>query len=705
MKTLEIIGVRHHSPACALLVDRAVAAKPWVVLVEGPVDFNPRLDELRLAHTPPIAIYSYQLSATNAHASWAPFCAYSPEWRALAAPRVRFIDLPAWHPAFAKVENRYADRAGDAVQRMAIERGFDSTDALWDHLFELDDEGLAARLRTYFDAYRGEPMERDAEREAYMARWIDWAMHAAPDGATIVVVCGGYHAPALRALVGTTGQVDEPEVPVADGRTGSYLVPFSFPRLDAFHGYASGMPSPGYYQAVWEGRDGDAMTMGAIERLRKRGQRVSTADAIAVHQLAHGLAQLRGHRVPSRCDLLDGLAGALLKDALRAPVPWSLRAPLSAYTDPYLVEILAAFRGDARGVLAPETPLPPLVADVTAQMKDLPFGETEAKVTLELTDPRRVVLYRLRWLDVPGVELVSTADLRRGRTRTTEIWKLRRGDATEVALIERAVYGATLELAALARIEEALRDADSVVALVALLEQALRAGFAHLVDRLVAAAEDAARSEAVLGNAGKALATLCALVATEDVRLDALLATLTERALILLESYDGPDEEFDRDSVDAVRAIRAAHSPLSDDVLARRIANPNTPPAIRGACIGARWPSPDAAAAILGVPSKRLGDLLAGLFALAREAFRERALVELVDDRLRGMTDQGFLEHLPALRRAFAFFPPGERRQVARLLAARYRNTDLLAPVAPDAAEMVALEARWFELAARFKLL
>jgi hypothetical protein len=34
---------------------------------------------------------------------------------------------------------------------------------------------------------------------------------------------------------------------------GSYLVPYSFRRLDAFDGYQSGMPSPGYYQQLWEG--------------------------------------------------------------------------------------------------------------------------------------------------------------------------------------------------------------------------------------------------------------------------------------------------------------------------------------------------------------------------------------------------------------------------------------------------------------------
>jgi hypothetical protein len=51
--------VRHHSPAAARAVrDWIGANRPAAVLIEGPSDFNDRLDELALAHELPIAIYS-----------------------------------------------------------------------------------------------------------------------------------------------------------------------------------------------------------------------------------------------------------------------------------------------------------------------------------------------------------------------------------------------------------------------------------------------------------------------------------------------------------------------------------------------------------------------------------------------------------------------------------------------------------------------
>ncbi|MEM9192222.1 MAG: hypothetical protein AAGF12_23820, partial [Myxococcota bacterium] len=124
---ITFLGVRHHSPACAGLVRTFIREqRPSHILIEGPADMNPRLDELALPHRLPIAIFSFfQRDGDNtehraddrtgdAHgaadltadpapdetsepdevsepaptlprqlSSWAPFCDYSPEWVAL----------------------------------------------------------------------------------------------------------------------------------------------------------------------------------------------------------------------------------------------------------------------------------------------------------------------------------------------------------------------------------------------------------------------------------------------------------------------------------------------------------------------------------------------------------------------------------------------------------------------------------------------
>ncbi len=100
-----IVGIRHHSPACARLVKSLIESqRPRYVLIEGPADFNDRVDELFLAHQLPVAIYSYcqyQDGAAPGRGAWTPFAEFSPEWQALQADRriqaqTYFIDLPCW---------------------------------------------------------------------------------------------------------------------------------------------------------------------------------------------------------------------------------------------------------------------------------------------------------------------------------------------------------------------------------------------------------------------------------------------------------------------------------------------------------------------------------------------------------------------------------------------------------------------------------
>src|ERR1700744_5862003 len=75
---LTILGVRHHSPACAWRVRRAIEAiRPAFVLIEGPSDFNPHLEDLRLPHSLPLAVFSFHAAPGTTQASYAPLCDYS----------------------------------------------------------------------------------------------------------------------------------------------------------------------------------------------------------------------------------------------------------------------------------------------------------------------------------------------------------------------------------------------------------------------------------------------------------------------------------------------------------------------------------------------------------------------------------------------------------------------------------------------------
>ena len=99
-----VLGVRHHSPACARVVQDVIRRQsPAFVLIEGPVDYNERIDELLLGHQLPVAVFSFMHSAARSHASWSPLCDYSPEYVASsvknrevasASERSTFLALP-----------------------------------------------------------------------------------------------------------------------------------------------------------------------------------------------------------------------------------------------------------------------------------------------------------------------------------------------------------------------------------------------------------------------------------------------------------------------------------------------------------------------------------------------------------------------------------------------------------------------------------
>lgn len=666
---LRVVGVRHHSPACARLVLRAIEeARPRYVLIEGPSDINGRIGELFLSHSLPIAVFSYSIGLTGSSSSWSPLCDYSPEWVALkAAERCGstplFIDLPAWHEAFAGVKNRYSDRrarAGEGIAALCERLGLPDTDSLWDHLFEqpMPLEELDRRLSAYFRELRAEGPE-DAEenaREAFMARWIAWAMaDCEARGGDVIVVCGGFHAPALERLwkeIPADIAAQIPNIPAeapaggdapgmsAEARR-SYLVPYSFYRLDSFVGYESGMPSPAYYQAVWdEGPEaaGEAMLFAAIERLRKKKQLVSPADAIAASTCAQALQNLRGHKALARTDILDGLAGALVKEALDAPLPWTRRGKLPPGTDPMIVEIVAAFSGERTGELSPDTPRPPLVTDALAQIEaaGIPFTPAPAHVHVPIADPEGLrksrVLHRLRVLEIPGISRSRAPSWGRSGSALAEVWSVKRALDADAALIEASAYGATLEAAAAGRIEELLLHAEDIGSVAGLLLEAALLGVSGLAARLLREIEQAVWSEPSFAAVGRALEHLVALFRHDAIlgvrgspEFAAVIGAAFDRGLWLFEGIQGENAPLPpadvsaavalRDTLIAVEAVRAEFAQSSAGqgilysnsnsnpksnlmlvdrsrahaVMRRRAREPSAPAALRGAALGFLW--------------------------------------------------------------------------------------------------------------------
>lgn len=487
--------VRHHSPAAARLLKEYIEkTQPQAILIEGPSDFNDRLEELNLPHQLPIAIYSYlQDQNMGQRGAFYPFCVYSPEWQALTTAfahqiSVKFIDRPWAELALSVLSNhRYGDGTlaqNPYVTILCQKLGVEDFDELWDTLFEIDPNlsltdyferchRLCFQLRTHDDS----SLQCDRFREAFMVQEIrkmqnfldiDKDFNKNQSKHKLLVVTGGFHSYALFSQIygfpfenfdqnpnlETAKNSENPQPlnpqPLNIIQKGIALTPYTYDRLDSLTGYDAGMSSPGFYHQVWLDRSGQLdqepsyrkLLAQVILNLRDQKQQgVSAADLIAVNSMAQALANLRGHAEVWRQDLVDGIISALVKEDV-----------LQGELHPLLAAVYQVFRGNDRGHLAVGTPLPPLVIEIQAQIDH--YGLTPERsmrsLNLDLHQPQDLeksqFLHQLRSLKISGYRLVAGTDFvrREDLSELWEQWEIRWSPEFDANCIEAAIYGSTL---------------------------------------------------------------------------------------------------------------------------------------------------------------------------------------------------------------------------------------------------------------------
>jgi Family of unknown function (DUF5682) len=759
--------VRHHSPAAARLVRQLIIDRsPAIILIEGPSDFNDRLDELLLPHQLPIAIYSYVHTADNLRrGAFYPFCIYSPEWQALQTARelgipVKFIDLPWSARTTARtIENCYSDetlKRSDYIHTLCDKLGVEDFDALWDTLCEIDPALTLPQYLERCHQFCWHLRQTDAgissldlEREAFMVEQIQAARVVC--SGQILVITGGFHSSALHAALNDPRSIANPPPrgflpPMLAGsreivNKGIALTPYNYDRLDNLTGYNSGMPNPGFYHAVWMHRQigskniASTLLQQVVKSLRTQKQIASTADLIAVQTLAQGLSDLRGHAEIWRSDLIDGVIGGLVKEDMG-----------QTGTHPFLAAVYQVFRGHDRGRLAPGTPLPPLVTDLHHRLQALDLFPTATKRSIDLnltpdlqagSPPERTksaLLHCLRLLQIHGIQRTDGTDFttRTDLTKIWERWQLHWTPDFDSSSIEASIYGATVLEATIAKLQERANsiERNAETATLLLLDAAL-AGVDEcldLADKLV----ELIRQEGNFLSLARSIHHLLYLYRYDEIlgtakqeHIAELLAEAFGRGLWLLDSLGTPTGEEDLllkglgnllEAYERAGHLLAPYRSQFIQILDRVSQDVQQLPSIRGGAIGALW--------ILGeTPMERilatlryyaqpekLGDFLTGLFQLARETTqRDSNLVLSIDELLLAYSDDEFLEALPALRLAFSYFAPREKNNIAQTLvrsteADDLSTTDLLnIPLGADVAvEAIAFESRLFALLDRY---
>ncbi|GAB3540402.1 DUF5682 family protein [Noviherbaspirillum agri] len=522
--------VRHHSPACAYALQAMIRElRPAAVLIEGPDTFGKLIPLLLDDKTkPPVAVLcqiqphaakrTKEEDADSAEeeprsgTAFFPFCDYSPEWVALhegaaLGAQLAFIDRP-WNSARQRADDASTEAQSLMAERylahsaylnaLAARTGCRDHDELWDHLFELRSVTEMANWRELFSDvfsycamaradYEPEVLEAEGSlpRERHMAAHIaQWRRQL--DG-PIVVVTGGFHTLALTGLwreqnpapAKGKGTKRNSLSGASDGDGNSWLIRYSFDQLDALNGYGAGMPSPAYYQWVWEklqagmsegqqGQQGlqaqlrerqdhllqvtiDCLTSFA-QQSRARGlvDQISSANVQSAVIQAVRLAELRGHAGPGRQDLLDAVRSCFIKGAIHDG------------TQGLTSDLRRLLGGSRIGNIPPSAGSPPLLEDARrmASRNGVRLDDSEPRTShLDLYRKpshreRSRFFHLMTYLDTGLAKCQSGPDFL-GNSRLDlmiEEWRNAWTPLVEARLIELSSEGATLADVALARL-------------------------------------------------------------------------------------------------------------------------------------------------------------------------------------------------------------------------------------------------------------
>ncbi|NOV01415.1 DUF5682 family protein [Paenibacillus planticolens] len=496
-----VFGIRHLSPAGAYhLLAFLDEIKPTAVLVEGPSDASPFIEELSSSGVvPPVAILAYT-DGLPVRTLLYPYAAYSPEyqafqWASRNAAQAEFIDLPSNH-ALALYEQRQrgsfssedanADdlRAYVLEQRTLYERLAELSEepdyeAYWERHFEHNLEKDAYRQGIYQFSLQMRELTARQEmkfapqeaayneiREAYMRRKIQETIASGHAPEKIVVVTGAHHASAMDFRFPAMTDKELKSLPTTT--TKLTLMPYSYYKLSSHSGYGAGNQAPAYFELFWQClQKGDLKRLPALyfsqaaAHLREHGTHRSTASLIEAVRLAEALAALHEGSQPTWKDLRDAATVCLGYGEL------STIAEALARTD----------IGTAIGRLPEGVSQTPIQDDLNRELKRLKLEKYKSAVAatleLDLRENRRVKSEEAAFLDLKrsvllqrlellGISFVKKQRVNQASASWAENWVLQWTPEAEIQAVESTLKGETIELAAAFVLKERLEDCRDI---------------------------------------------------------------------------------------------------------------------------------------------------------------------------------------------------------------------------------------------------
>jgi hypothetical protein len=738
--------VRHHSPAVARHLAAAIRArKPKVLFLEGPAEAAAMIPFITDGKTkPPVAIYSSYRDDANTlglagiespapdiparFAAWYPMLPYSPEYIAMCESKatgteVVFMDLPHHallkphapaepKPAEAQAEETPSGGAegwehlfaeSSFYKMLAEVGGYRTWEEAWDSIFEsgtrlADREAFRRELAYFCAAVRTtsppELLSQDGtrERERHMWRTIQTELKKrklAPEKA--MVACGGFHL-----FLDRSDETPPPEPP--KGTVYVTVAPYSYVQTSELTGYGAGNRAPRWYEMLWNGSNEAPVEhiVAVLDRARKEGGAHSSADAISSSQHARMLAALRGRPSPVLDDLRDALITCCCKGRPGEEGAHLLRAMAAVET------------GHAVGRVTPALGQLPLLHDFYAEIDRLELGEVMGKdKRLKLAIDKReekglrqsVFFHRLEHLGIPlGKQIEEGGST--GQLLFREVWHLQWSPKVEATLVEKVLYGDTIQAAAVAALEEELaKDEVHAGRTCERLVRSLDMDLPDIMVRLEASAGTAIDQDKRFPSLAQALTQLLILRRHAGFKqlsqstIVELIRRCFGHACFELPSVASAPEEEQKDVLGGLTSLAEAllgeQEAALDKALfvenVRKAREESTLPFLKGAFTGilseTREETPSQLAERIAAFARsrpevmvEAGAFIDGVMAVSRTSILlgADAMIGAVDELLRAAVWTDYVTMLPRLRHAFERLHERQRLSLCERVAEKY---------------------------------
>ncbi len=717
---VHILGIRHHGVGSAINVEQQLSQiKPDIILVEGPPEITEVLCVIgNKGLKPPVSIMVYN-SEDPKESTFYPFAEYSPEWVAaryasLNKIPVMAIDLPA-SISFAKrkiliekaekkaeeqenseenikesiqeVENQENEKISrEPLSYFAEISGFKDGEEWWEYHFESEKKDPSDHfegIMHVMDALRSEGVqsaldEENIGREAYMRTLIRQVQNEMYQN--IVVVCGAWHAPALKEL-DKTSKKDAAvlkSLPKSKIKITSTWIPWTNSRLSMFSGYGAGIVSPGWYEHQWNVKKNVEITWltKVADTFRNKNIDISTAHVIEAFNLSRSLAILRNKYCVSLSELNEAVLSVMCMG------------------DSILLELVREkmIVGNKLGEVPEDIPKVPLQEDFEQNLKSLrlKLSEIQKQYDLDLRKEidlnRSIFFHRMEILEIPW----QTRTHNRTKGTFKESWITEWSPDLMVNLIDKAFLGNTIEVAAKAIVLGKCSETNKISEVARLIQLSIPSALFENINILLDKINDLSAISADIVDLMSAIPQLVDVSRYGDVRksdlsiLNLIVQQLFVKVFIgLPNACYGLDEDNSNNMFSLISKLNNSVRLYEEqaiqeqwyDTLHKLIDKAGVHPIILGCVCRLLL---DAQELTTEEADKRISFAL----SVANDPFQVAAWIEgflrgngmilIYDNKLwnllyswvSSLQDNVFIELLALLRRAFSKFEYGERRQI-----------------------------------------